>query len=87
MTYTVRLNTRVGKVLDRLPPDMRRRIVRRLEALEDNPRPRGVEKLAGVEELYRVRVGTYRIVYIIRDRELVVIVVRIGHRRAHTAVS
>ena len=81
MTYTVRLNTRVGKVLDRLPPDMRRRIVRRLEALEDNPRPRGVEKLAGVEELYRVRIGTYRIVYIIRDRELVVIVVRIGHRR------
>ena len=81
MTYTVRLNTRVGKVLDRLPPDMRRRIVRRLEALEDNPRPRGVEKLAGVEELYRVRVGTYRIVYTIRDRELVVIVVRIGHRR------
>ena len=81
MTYTVRLNTRVGKVLDRLPPDMRRRIVRRLEALENNPRPRGVEKLAGVEELYRVRVGTYRIVYIIRDRELVVIVVRIGHRR------
>ena len=81
MKYTVRLHTRVGKVLDRLPPDIRRRLVRRLEALEDNPRPRGVEKLAGVVELYRVRVGTYRIVYAIRDRELVVIVVRIGHRR------
>jgi mRNA interferase RelE/StbE len=81
MKYTVRLNTRVGKVLDRLPPDIRRRLVRRLEALEDNPRPRGVEKLSGVDELYRVRVGTYRIVYAIRDRELVVIVVRIGHRR------
>jgi len=81
MKYTVRLNTRVGTVLDRLPPNMRRRILRRLEALEDNPRPRGVEKLAGVDELYRVRVGTYRIVYAIRDRELVVIVVRIGHRR------
>jgi mRNA interferase RelE/StbE len=81
MKYAVRLNTRVGKVLDRLPSDMRRRILRRLEALEDNPRPRGVEKLAGVDELYRVRVGTYRIVYAIRDRELVVIVVRIGHRR------
>ncbi len=81
MKYTVRLSTRVGRFLDRLPPDMRRRIVRRLEALEDDPRPRGVEKLTGVDELYRVRVGTYRIVYAIRDRELVVIVVRIGHRR------
>ena len=81
MKYTVRLNARVGKVLDSLPPDMRRRIVRRLEAMEDNPRPQGVEKLAGVDDLYRVRVGTYRIVYAIRDRELVVIAVRIGHRR------
>ena len=81
MKYTVRLNAQVGKVLNRLPPDMRRRLVRRLEALEDNPRPRGVEKLAGVEELYRVRVGTYRIVYAIRDRELVVVIVRVGHRR------
>jgi len=79
--YTVRLNARTGKVLDSLPPDMRRRIVRKLEALEDNPRPPGVEKLAGVDDLYRVRVGTHRIVYAIRDRELIVIVVRIGHRR------
>ena len=81
MKYTVRLNARTGKVLDSLQPDMRRRIVRKLEAPEDNPRPSGVEKLAGVDDLYRVRVGTYRIVYAIRDRELVVIVVRIGHRR------
>jgi mRNA interferase RelE/StbE len=81
MKYTVRLNARVGKLLNRLPPDVRRRLVRKLAALEDNPRPRGVEKLAGVEELYRVRVGTYRIVYAIRDRELVVVIVRVGHRR------
>jgi mRNA interferase RelE/StbE len=41
----------------------------------------GVEKLAGPEDLYRVRVGDWRMVYAIRDRELVVIVIRIGHRR------
>ena len=40
-----------------------------------------MEKLAGPEDLYRVRVGDWRIVYAIRDRELVVIVIRIGHRR------
>ncbi len=81
MKYTVRLNARTGKILDRLPSDVRRRIVRKLVALEDDPRPPGVEKLAGVDDLYRVRVGTYRIVCAIRERELVVIVVRIGHRR------
>jgi len=64
---------------------MHRRIVRKVEALEENPRPFGVEKLAGPDELYRVRVGDWRIVYAIRDRGLVVIVVRIGHRRECTA--
>jgi mRNA interferase RelE/StbE len=55
--------------------------MRKLDALQEEPRPVGVEKLAGAENLYRVRVGDCRIVYAIRDRELVVIVIRIGHRR------
>ncbi len=81
MNYTVRLSPRVQKTLDRLPGDLRSRLMRKLEALEENPRPVGVEKLAGVEDLYRVRVGDWRVVYAIRDRELIVIVVRIGNRR------
>ncbi len=75
------MDSRTRKALARLPSDTHIRIVRKLQALEDNPRPAGVEKLAGVENLYRVRVGDWRIVYAIRDRELVVIVIRIGHRR------
>ena len=81
MSYTIRMESRVRKTLDRLPADLYARIMRKLEALQENPRPFGVEKLAGPEDLYRVRVGDWRIVYAIRDRELVVIVVRIGHRR------
>lgn len=81
MKYTVRMNSRTCKELARLPGDMHRRVIRKLDALEANPRPVGVEKLSGTEDLYRVRVGDWRIVYAIRDRELVVIVIRIGHRR------
>ena len=81
MKYTVRMEARVRKVLDRLPGDLYGRIIRKLDALEENPRPFGVDKLAGPEDLYRGRVGDWRIVYAIRDRELVVIVIRIGHRR------
>jgi mRNA interferase RelE/StbE len=81
MKYTVRMESRVHKTLDRLPGDLHGRILRKLDALEDNPRPFGVEKLTGGEDLYRVRVGDWRIVYAIRDRELVVIIIRIGHRR------
>lgn len=81
MSYTVRFDSRTRKTLDRLPDDLHGRILRKLEALQQDPRPFGVEKLAGPEDLYRVRVGDWRIVYAIRDRELVVIVIRIGHRR------
>ncbi|MDI6774895.1 MAG: type II toxin-antitoxin system RelE/ParE family toxin [Verrucomicrobiota bacterium] len=81
MKHTVRMDSRARKTLDRLPGDMYGRVIRKLDALEENPRPFGVEKLAGPEDLYRVRVGDWRIVYAIRDRELVVIVIRIGHRR------
>jgi len=80
MSYAVRLDGRTAKVLDRLPGDLHARILRKLETLEVDPRPNGAEKLSGPEDLYRVRVGDWRIVYAIRDRELVVIVVRIGHR-------
>jgi mRNA interferase RelE/StbE len=81
MKYAVRLDSRTCKALDRLPSDIQGRVMRKLHALENEPRPPGVEKLAGMEDLYRVRVGAWRIVYAIRDRALVVIVIRIGHRR------
>jgi mRNA interferase RelE/StbE len=81
MRYVVRLDGRTRRALDRLPGDAFARVIRKLDGLQDEPRPMGVEKLAGGQDLYRVRAGDYRIVYAIRDRELVVIVVRIGHRR------
>ena len=58
----------------------RQRIVRRIQSLSDNPRPPGCQKLSGYDR-YRIRQGDYRIVYEIRDFEVLVIVVKIGHRR------
>jgi len=81
MKYAVRLDGRTRKVLDGLTGELRGRLVRKLLALEGNPRPVGVEKLSGMDDIYRVRVGDWCIVYAIRDRELVVIVIRIGHHR------
>ena len=57
------------------------RIIERVEELASNPRPAGVKKLVSEDNLYRVRVGEYRAVYQIRDRELVVLSVKVGHRR------
>ncbi len=59
----------------------RQRIVSRIQALADAPRPVGCEKLAGESDRYRIRVGRYRIVYSIADDELLVLVVRVAHRK------
>lgn len=57
------------------------KILSRIERLANDPRPRGSIKLAGQEQRYRVRQGPYRILYEIEDDELIVIVVKAGHRK------
>ena len=59
----------------------RQRIVAAIHSLAHNPRPVGCEKLAGEDDRYRIRVGRYRIVYSVGDGELLVVVVRVGHRK------
>jgi mRNA interferase RelE/StbE len=79
--YTVLLTPRAQKDLSRLPGDIQARLWERLKALAHTPRPHGVKKLQGRGNLYRVREGAYRIIYTIRDLELIVLVVDIRHRR------
>jgi len=59
----------------------RQRIVARILALADDPRPPDCEKLVGVRNRYRIRMGRYRVVYSIADEALLVVVVRVGHRK------
>jgi mRNA interferase RelE/StbE len=59
----------------------RQRIVARIQALAEEPRSAGCEKLAGKSDRYRVRLGRCRIVYSIADDELLVLVVRVAHRK------
>jgi mRNA interferase RelE/StbE len=79
-SYSVLIKRSAAKDLESFPLKDRRRIVARIEGLRGDPRPPGCEKLSG-EEKYRLRQGSYRILYEILDRELIVTVVRIGHRR------
>ena len=59
----------------------RQRIVAGIRSLADDPRPPGCEKLAGEDDRYRIRVGRYRVIYAVGDAQLVVFVVRVGHRK------
>ena len=59
----------------------RQRIVASIQSLARDPRPAGCQKLSGELDRYRLRLGRYRIVYSVGDSELVVVVVRVGHRK------
>ncbi len=79
-SYRLVFKRSVARDLRPLPKADVAAILRRIEALAGDPRPPGCEKLSA-QERYRVRQGVYRILYEIRDEELVVTVVKVGHRR------
>ena len=79
-SYNVTIAKSAAKEIERVPLKDRRRIVARIRALAEDPRPPGHEQLTG-EEKYRVRQGNYRILYEIVDADLIVSVVRVGNRR------
>lgn len=82
MTYRVEILPAAQRDLAALPLRERRRIDERIGALAGNPRPPGTVALHGRQHgLYRLRVGDYRIVYQVRDEVLLVLIVRVRHRR------
>lgn len=79
-SYRLVFKKSVAKDLRPVPKKDVARVLKRIASLADNPLPPGSEKLSG-QERYRVRQGTYRIIYEIKNDELVVMVVKVGHRR------
>ena len=78
--YKLVFKRSVSKDLRSIPNKDVARILQRMEALQDNPRPVGSEKLSG-QERYRIRQGVYRIIYEVVDELLVVTIVKVGRRK------
>ncbi len=76
-SYSLQFRKSVAKDLLSIPNQHVARILERIQALVEQPRPAGSEKLAS-QNKYRIRQGGYRIIYEIRDRELIVVVVKSG---------
>ncbi len=81
MSYRVIVPKPVQKQLDSLPQNIRDRLIKRIVALKENPRPRGCIKLKGYKAEYRIRVGHYRVRYEVRDREFIVLLLHCKHRK------
>lgn len=78
--YSVGYESTARKELDKLDKQIARRVARAVSALGANPRPAGCRRLVGYDDLWRIRVGDYRVIYTIRDTELIVLALRIAHR-------
>ncbi len=79
-SYRLFIKPSAAKEIEALPKPDRRRIVAKITSLSHDPRPPGCEKLSG-HDRYRLRHGNYRILYEIQDVALLVVVVKVGHRR------
>ena len=78
--YTVQYDAQALKELGKLDKSVARRIVAEVQTLCTDPRPAGCRALTGYPGLWRIRVGHYRVVYTVRDAEVVVLVLRVAYR-------
>lgn len=81
LEYAITFARSARKEMEGLPPRTAARILSAVEGLATNPRPEGCRKLQGSADLWRIRIGDYRVVYSVRDRTRVVDVVTVRHRR------
>lgn len=79
--YNVIIKASAKKELAALPKPVIVRLIAAIESLAVEPRPNGVRKLTGTNNIYRVRVADYRVVYRIEDDTLIIEVVRVAHRK------
>jgi len=81
VAYSVRLTTAAQRQFNALPRDVQGRIRPHIDSRAQNPRPSAAKKPSGPESIYRIRVGDYRILYQVRDADLVVLVLKTAHRK------
>jgi mRNA interferase RelE/StbE len=79
--YQVKVAEEAAKFIRKQDKHIQRQIINNIRGLTQNPRPQGCKKLQGYKELYRIRSGNYRVVYTIREKMLLVFVVRVAHRK------
>lgn len=81
MSYSISYSSSVAKTFRKLDRATARRALQAIEKLAEEPRPPGCVQLKGGDGEFRIRVGDYRVVYDVEDEKLIVLVLRLGHRR------
>ena len=81
MAYNIEFAASALREFKALERATQRRIATRIDALANNPFPAGVKKLQGETDLYRIRIGDYRVLYRVDGKRVIIVILKIGHRR------
>ena len=84
MLYTVELAPAAQRDLRRLPPQIKHRLASPIQALSQSPRPPGVRKVQGQERTWRIRVGSFRVIYDLYDDQQLVVILKVDRRGEST---
>ncbi len=79
--YSLEISRTAEKQLKKLDQADRQRVVKAMVALADDPYPRGSRKLTGYDDVFRIRVGSYRVIYSVSGTKLVIVILKLGHRK------
>lgn len=80
-SYKITWKRSAARELEKLPKDVISRIVNAVEQLANDPYPRGTRRLVGADKTYRLREGSYRIIYTVMGKALIVEIIKVGHRK------
>jgi len=80
-SYKIEVSTTAEKQIRKLPKPDQVRVLRAVLGLASVPRPRGCRKLRGYEDVYRIRVGSYRVLYSIEEKRVFIIILKVGKRK------
>ena len=79
--YNILISASAEKALKKIPKKDRIKIVRLIQTLAISPFPQGVRKLMDEQSVYRVRQGNYRVIYELKNKKLIILILKIGHRK------
>ena len=79
--YNILISASAEKALKKILKKDRIKIVRLIQTLAISPLPQGVRKLMGEQSVYRVRQGNYRVIYELKNKKLIILILKIGHRK------
>jgi mRNA interferase RelE/StbE len=79
--YSIEISRTAERQLKKLRRDDQRRVVKAVLALADDPHPKGSRKLAGYDDVFRIRVGRFRVLYSVSGRKLIIIILKVGQRK------